>query len=39
MDERTASGAAPSFESVVGILAEDWCVSPETIEAILRKKL
>lgn len=37
--ERTKSGAAPSFASVVKTLAEDWCVSIGTIEEILRKKL
>ncbi len=39
MNERTQSGAAPSFASVVETLAEDWCVSIGTIEEILRKKL
>lgn len=39
ISERTISGATPSFASVVDTLAEDWCVSPGTIEEILRKKI
>jgi hypothetical protein len=39
MEERTASGAAPKFSSVIDILSEDWCLGSDTIENILRKKL
>jgi hypothetical protein len=37
--EKTPSGAKPSFKSVVNTLAEEWCLSPDTIEGILRKEL
>lgn len=39
MLEKTPGGASPSSASVIDKLAEEWCVSVHTIEAILRKKL
>lgn len=36
MLEKTPSGASPSFMSVVKSLAEEWCISEHSIEAILR---
>ncbi len=39
MMEKTPSGASPSSSSIIASLAQDWCCSPHTIEAILRKDL
>lgn len=39
MGEKTPSGAKPSAASVIDTLAEEWCISTHTLEAILRKDL
>lgn len=39
MNEKTPSGASPKFSSVVKSLAEEWCMSEHSIEAILRMQV
>lgn len=39
MKEKTPSGAYPSSSNVIKCLADDWCKSPHTIEAIVRMQI
>lgn len=39
MKEKTTSGLAPSYDSVISKLAEIWCFSESRIETILKMDL